>query len=362
MIGLNPLNDRNKQRESQFELIRIIAQFFIVLYHLLLVFVYPVTQSNLHKAIWLPLHIGVPLFILISGYFGIRPSIKGFVKLAGMVFVLTVPLQLADFFFFRGGGLSRLFHISCFFMGSGFWFVRTYIFLYLFSPVINKYLQNITILQRIYLIGILALISIYAGDIMEYDLSLFEGKNLINFILIYVLGNTLSHFRHIWSKWPNIKLLTAWVLFNAVPVITFSILNPNAPIVMGIYRRFFFSYSSPGLLINSIIFFMVVGQYDFHSKFINHVAKSSLAIYIIHCSFIPQFILYGPLVKYIVDQYSSNNALLFSALLMITFIIIVACVLFDNLLSPIWKMINRLGNYCQSLINPKLLILSKIQN
>lgn len=105
MIALNPLNDqtKHKQRESQFELIRILAQLFIVLYHLFMLYVYPTTGQHLHKAIWLPLHIGVPLFVMISGYFGIRPSVKGFVKLAGMVFVLYVPLELTDYLMFTGG-------------------------------------------------------------------------------------------------------------------------------------------------------------------------------------------------------------------------------------------------------------------
>lgn len=92
-------------RESQFELIRILAQFFIVLYHLFLFFVYPKTGNPFHKAIWLPLHIGVILFILISGYFGIKSSIKGFIKLVGMVLVLSIPLELIDYQLIGGGTL-----------------------------------------------------------------------------------------------------------------------------------------------------------------------------------------------------------------------------------------------------------------
>lgn len=72
-------------RESSFELIRLVAQYMIVLYHILLIVIYPLSQETFHKAIWLPLHIGVPLFVLISGYFGIRASAKGLTKLVGMI-------------------------------------------------------------------------------------------------------------------------------------------------------------------------------------------------------------------------------------------------------------------------------------
>ena len=60
------------KRDSSFELIRVIAQYFIVLYHILLVIVYKNTNIEFYHAIWLPLHIGVPLFVMISGYFRIK--------------------------------------------------------------------------------------------------------------------------------------------------------------------------------------------------------------------------------------------------------------------------------------------------
>ena len=45
-------------RESSFELLRILAQFFIVFYHLLLNVVFPDTGDPLYRALWLPLQIG----------------------------------------------------------------------------------------------------------------------------------------------------------------------------------------------------------------------------------------------------------------------------------------------------------------
>lgn len=81
-------------RESSFELLRILAQFFIVFYHLLLNVVFPDTGDPLYRALWLPLHIGVVLFVLISGYFGIRPGVKGLVRLVGTLAVYHLPLAL----------------------------------------------------------------------------------------------------------------------------------------------------------------------------------------------------------------------------------------------------------------------------
>lgn len=135
-----------KDRESAFELLRIIAQFMIVYYHILYFIVYPVSGEPFFKAIWFPLHIGVPLFVFISGYFGIKPSVKGFVKLAGMVFILQLPSIAQDVVINGlGNSLGGVFKLTFFISYTPFWFVRTYVFLYLFSPIINKFLEGITL-------------------------------------------------------------------------------------------------------------------------------------------------------------------------------------------------------------------------
>ena len=68
-----------QNRNSSFELLRIIAQYMIVVYHILLFwFVLDNPRYEpMFKVAWIPLHVGVILYVLISGYFGIHFSIKG---------------------------------------------------------------------------------------------------------------------------------------------------------------------------------------------------------------------------------------------------------------------------------------------
>ena len=89
------------QRQSSFELMRLLAQFMIVYYHILL-FLSATENSQIIKALQIPVHIGVPLFVIISGYFGIKPSPKGLLKLLSIMFIYTVPLMLI--FDKMGGG------------------------------------------------------------------------------------------------------------------------------------------------------------------------------------------------------------------------------------------------------------------
>jgi len=93
-----------KQRESSFELMRLVSMFLIVLYHLFLFFLHPLYENDFYKAIQIPLHIGVLLFVLISGYFGIKATPKGLLKLIGMMFVYYLPIQLVYIYLHSGGG------------------------------------------------------------------------------------------------------------------------------------------------------------------------------------------------------------------------------------------------------------------
>ena len=81
------------QRDSQFELLRIIAQFLIVWHHMIYVFQPKYLQSNtFFTAVDIPLHIGVIIFVLLSGYFTIKATSKGFIKIFGFFVVYSLSV------------------------------------------------------------------------------------------------------------------------------------------------------------------------------------------------------------------------------------------------------------------------------
>lgn len=105
------------QRESSFELIRILAQWMIVLYHIM-IYIATISDIPLYTAIWLPLHIGVPLFVLISGYWGIRVSCKGLFRLLGQMFVYTIPLLMIYNYLHLEGSLKVFYLFLILHIGS----------------------------------------------------------------------------------------------------------------------------------------------------------------------------------------------------------------------------------------------------
>lgn len=117
-----------KYRSSNIELLRMVALCMIVVYHIFSFCIYPQDKGThpIYKAIWLPLHIGVVLFILVSGYFRIKPSVKGMVRLLSYMFIYTVPFGLIYHVAESGGGIKRVCETFLFISHSPFWFMRTY--------------------------------------------------------------------------------------------------------------------------------------------------------------------------------------------------------------------------------------------
>ena len=137
MISFNNNDDSKKLRQSNLELLRLVSMFFIVLYHLLFFFIVKIDDSFIFKALYLPLHVGVICFILISGYFHIKSSIKGGVRLLLPLIIFYSPFTLWEVANGALGAKSLLF-----FSKSPYWFIRTYFFFFLFSPLLNSFLTN----------------------------------------------------------------------------------------------------------------------------------------------------------------------------------------------------------------------------
>jgi hypothetical protein len=316
----------NDKRNSAFELIRLVAMFMIVVYHILMYFIVPIANTSLYQAMFFPLHLGVILFVLISGYFGIKPSARGLVKLIGMMFIYSVPFAFILKSIYNYGEIS-LFFVS----KTGFWFLRTYICLFLTAPILNKFLDGITTSNRVLLLLIFGFISIYLGTMLG-DETLKDGKNLANFYFIYLLGNTIKEYQNKWSLIPKYMLIFVWLLLNTCLVMIFCFF-PN---LGGLEMRMFYSYCSPGIMLNSVLIFMIFANSHVHSKMVNWLAASALPIYLIHGNKTIFFMIIKPISLSIYNQ-AYNSLIVFVELGLFALVIMFVCILFDKCLSPIWR-------------------------
>ncbi len=194
------MSSKTTTRDSNFELLRLVAMFCIVFYHLLLFYVVPVQgEESIFYALQLPLHIGVLLFVFISGYFGIKPSLVGGGKLLLMTVVYFLPLQMFHDIS-TGEGLKQIMKDVLVLSHGPYWFIRTYLQFYLFVPIVNIFLEHSDMRRRIYTLVVLAFINFWFGAIVHGDPSLLDGKNIANFTFLYILGNTVRSNREMLGK------------------------------------------------------------------------------------------------------------------------------------------------------------------
>lgn len=268
------------QRQSNIELLRCFAMLCIIVYHLCLFALGGVpTGTKLYQALQIPLHIGVPLFVLISGYFGIRFSLKGLMRLCSKGYFYFVPLAVIPMLVYNTGGVKDVLKSIFIFGFDAQWYLNTYLYLFLFSPIINRYLENITKSQRFYLLAILTFMSVYIGNVTEGDISLVEGKNLTNFLLLYTLGNTIRHNQNLINGCSQTKLVTSYLLFNVLLVVGFM----SVPLIAGKIWKYSYAYDSPIIMVNSVWIFAIFSKLDVKSRFVNWMGSGVFACYLLQC-------------------------------------------------------------------------------
>ena len=293
------------------------------------------------QAVSIPLHIGVVVFVLLSGYFTIKLKVSGLVKLLGIFIIYCLPEVIYSVS--TAKDLLHTVRSLMFFSNSHFWFVKTYLYLFLVSPMINLWLKHATERQRWYMVVVFGFVACYMA-VSKGDASMSTGKNLTNFIYFYLVGNQLYYYRDRWMNIKTSRLLLFYLLFNVVILTLEYFMHGN--VVGKIIKSLSFPYSSPLILIGAIMFFMIIGKQRIQSRFINYVAASSLAIYLIHGSrpYLPE--LHGVVCGYL-QGITSYNSLLFLAYIVYTLIIITTCVCIDKCLTPVWNIINNTGRRLQ---------------
>lgn len=338
-------------RNSALELVRILAMFMIVYYHIILFFVEPIDSNPIYKAIQMPLHIGVILFVLISGYFGINPSIRGFFRILFVVAVYYLPLRLWYVYHMGMGGMAMLdsFHILS---KTPYWFVRTYLCLYLISPMLNKCLKEISFRERLYYIFAFTFIAVYLGMI-QCDITLIDGKNLANFMLIYIIGNTIRIEQNRIAKISKWYFLCVFFVLNVVIISLYLFYyNTNLSVYLWDWS---FPYYSPFLLINSVMFFVPFTRFNIKSPTINFVAASVFSIYIIHHQPVLLEMCLRPIANYLYEISAMSEAVCLIMMGLLAFFVMFISVLIDKILTPLWIVVVKIGIYFEARLNSYLL-------
>lgn len=193
-----------KVRNSNIEILRIIAMFMVLLVHadylsLGEVSFYEMASNPKDASLRVLFEIisiaCVDTFVMISGWFGIRTSLRGFCN-----FIFQIL-----FFFVGAYGLSCILGLSsisvqglinCIVAGPSGWFIKAYMFLYLLAPVLNSFIEKASrSTYRNVLVSYFSLVIIYGWLFPGATRYLAEGYSPMLFIGLYLLARYLNLYK-----------------------------------------------------------------------------------------------------------------------------------------------------------------------
>lgn len=269
------------ERKSNIELLRIVAMLFVVLLH---ANYFSLGRVDITDIIINPIPaffkayleqlciVCVNVFVLISGWFGIRPTLKGGLSLLFQVFffhILIILVLLAIGESIPASGFYRLFYED-----SPYWFVIAYLILYAVSPILNAFIETVNVRTYLSVLVSFFLLEFAFGWMSNVAGAVYnEGYSAISFMGLYLLARFLYKYATKIITFSIPQNIMLYFLFSLLPILLFFLTK----------REFnYMAYTSPFVISASVFFFMAFNKMKFSNKVINYLACSSFAIYLVH--------------------------------------------------------------------------------
>lgn len=223
--------------------------------------------------------VSVNVYVLVSGWFGIHPRSAGLLRL--LISVITYALLGAIVGYFMdtgassGGLITRIAKL-----GENYWFVVSYLLLYILAPVLNSFAEHASRHQfRCTLVGfyLFEIIGGWMFGIEHFD----EGYSTLSFVGLYLLARYMRLYDIGLRKLSFMQNISGYLLVCLCATIcVFAQLCVCGRIVLvGGYLN---TYISPTVIISSLFLFFAFEQLNVVSPLINRWSTSALAVYLIH--------------------------------------------------------------------------------
>lgn len=284
---MEKIEEKSKVRKSNLEILRIISIILILFHHFYynninLDYSNLTIQQFIIQFLSSAGKIGVNCFILITGYFMIesRCKMKKLLKLYGQILFYSIFGVILSTVLFRTNiGIKDLLKSILPISYNNWWFMTTYIIVYLLSNYINKFLKSISKKEYILLMVLLLIIWSIIPTLINGKIGF---SNIDWFILLYMIGAYIK----LYVNNDNINIKKVIILLNILIVLSaISIIGLN-----NLYNRFKINPLHFALPMNqilplsiSICLFLIFLNYKCNnSKIINRIASCTLGVYLIH--------------------------------------------------------------------------------
>lgn len=342
-----------KQRESNFELLRITAMMMVVLLHcnyFVLGDVYAVEIDafpigSFWRMFWDQLCTPcVNIFILISGWFGIRPKLKGGLSILFQVLFYTVLCIVLCKMIGWDVSFDRIkAALTC---QMAYWFIWPYLLLYITAPAFNLLVEKAP--EKVSGIIISLLTFEFTLDWVVYYAGGGGGKSYIAFVTLYLIGRMLATHEMKIKQWGKNTYLFLFIIMSLIP---------TAMAYFGeLFVDFQFgksAYTNPFVIAASVALTLYFSKMHFTNRAVNWLACSSFSIYLLHMN--PLLSRHFKEIMYLVFGWCDSNLAVYSLLaLFLSMLLGIICMSVDKIRIFIWEEISVFrGGYILSIIRKK---------
>lgn len=259
-------------RQSNIELLRIVAMSMIVIGHFLY---HGVTKENMPRFLYELLYTycrdGVNLFFLISGFFRIKSTVRSVARLVFTVLFfecinyLLVYIAVGEVQF-DGWRYALFFPVSA----GPYWFLQVYLALIICSPLINRGIDGLSLNKLRAFMLILSLFTFYSCG-FGGNMSNSNGYSFLQGVYMYCVVAYLKRDNWLMSRLKGVKcIVTALVM-----------LTLGAILVYYYNKQSLTSYNGFINIISSALIFTYFVNLDIKSKTVNIIASGALGCYLL---------------------------------------------------------------------------------
>lgn len=345
---------RDKVRDSNMELLRIISMILVMIVHTIILIPIPsVRECHDNTLISLAYFfvdscsvVCVNVFVLISGWYGIRLKTR---KISELFFQVIFWGTLVYILLFSFGlhqnpkeGVFTIFMLN----HDAYWFVKAYVGLCFIAPMINAYLEKAGFRQAgILIMCFYSFQTIYGWLSINGASWLSGGYSAYSFVGLYMLtryirlyGQKISWINNLLEKGSFKTWIYCYFFIVLVQaLIGFGVAYLGIPIAGRLY-----TYTNPLVILAALCLVLAFSKLKIQNKFINWVAASCLAVYLSHSN---NFILRPYYGAYIASWFYNYRITSFVSLVILLITVVFwSSVVIDKVRISLWSILSKIWN------------------
>ena len=336
---------KQQKRDSNMELYRIVCMLTVVFFHIFGVVdisnaKLPAEQCSIGmlptQLLMSATFVCIDVFVLLSGWYGIKPRTEKVISFVFQVLFYSVISYALFLIFCPDVAFSPSF-LAHIFLLDDYWFVPVYLLLYLVAPIFNPFISNSSHRQFKSVLIIFILFQSIYGWLNPREAGWLEGRSPASFFLLYLLGGYVRRFP---VRLKQQRIAVLMLLYAAA--ITVNALLAYAAKTWGSQGMTdqVYCFGSPNIIFASLCLLLAFSRLKLgYNRTINFVARSSFAVFLIHC--FPLFVqkIFWPYFEHLYVTMPARVFLAASLLLGVGFFL--CAVLIDQLRLFSYKQLRR---------------------